>query len=64
MKNIKISLPRVRFHSTYNVKKLLNQVGIKQIFEGDSLLSRMTSESVFRVSEGVHKCAMREYKHF
>ncbi|OQV14111.1 putative Heterochromatin-associated protein MENT [Hypsibius exemplaris] len=59
MKMIKVSLPKFRFHSTYNIKALLTQVGIKEVFNKEAVLNHMTTDSVFRVSEGIHKCAMQ-----
>ncbi|OQV14116.1 putative Heterochromatin-associated protein MENT [Hypsibius exemplaris] len=59
LKMVKLSLPKFRFHSTYNMKALLTQVGIKEIFNGESVLASMTTDSIFRISEGVHKSAIQ-----
>ncbi|OQV14109.1 putative Heterochromatin-associated protein MENT [Hypsibius exemplaris] len=55
MKMVSVAVPKFRFSSTFNIKRLLTLVGIREVFHDDVTLARMTTDEIFRCSEGVHK---------
>lgn len=61
MKTIEVTIPKFHIETTYDVRSLFGQLGVKEVFHDESELPHFTPERVFRLSEGLHKCAIRKY---
>ena len=62
MKTIDLIVPKFLVECTYDIRTLLRKTGISQIFKDDvSALSSMSPESGLKITEGVHRCAIRKF---
>uniref|UniRef100_A0A8C6N507 Serine (or cysteine) peptidase inhibitor, clade A (alpha-1 antiproteinase, antitrypsin), member 12 n=1 Tax=Mus spicilegus TaxID=10103 RepID=A0A8C6N507_MUSSI len=56
---VDVWVPKLRFSSTYNMKKVLSRLGISKIFEENGDLTRISSHRSLKVGEAVHKAELK-----